>query len=144
MEYYYPAQASSLRKGGYIVIKERPCKIIDMSTSKTGKHGHAKIHFIATDIFTKKRLDELCTSTHNINVPYVKRQDYMLLDIDDEDYMSLMIEETAQTKDDLQLDTSDICFNIRKDFDKEKELIVSVIASMGEEAVCDYKEASKF
>lgn len=43
-------QCSALRKGGHVVIKGRPCKIIDMSTSKTGKHGHAKVHLIATDV----------------------------------------------------------------------------------------------
>jgi hypothetical protein len=27
-------------------------QIIDMSTSKTGKHGHAKVHLVATDVST--------------------------------------------------------------------------------------------
>lgn len=40
---HYPSQASALRKGGHVLIKERPCKIVEMSTSKTGKHGHAKV-----------------------------------------------------------------------------------------------------
>ena len=34
----------------------RPCKIVEMSTSKTGKHGHAKVHMVAIDIFTGKPL----------------------------------------------------------------------------------------
>ena len=43
----YPQQCSALRKNGFVVIKGRPCKIVEMSTSKTGKHGHAKVqnHF---------------------------------------------------------------------------------------------------
>lgn len=32
------------------MIKGRPCKIVDMSTSKTGKHGHAKVHLVAIDV----------------------------------------------------------------------------------------------
>jgi len=41
----FPMQCSALRKGGFVMIKNRPCKIVEMSTSKTGKHGHAKVFF---------------------------------------------------------------------------------------------------
>lgn len=72
-------QCSALRKNGYVVIKSRPCKIVDMSTSKTGKHGHAKVHLVALDIFTGKKLEELCPSTHNMDVPNVSRKEYQLV-----------------------------------------------------------------
>jgi len=51
----FPLQCSALRKNGYVMIKSRPCKIVEMSTSKTGKHGHAKVHMVALDIFTGKK-----------------------------------------------------------------------------------------
>jgi len=75
----YPMQCSALRKGGHVVIKGRPCKIVEMSTSKTGKHGHAKVHIVALDIFTGKKLEDLSPSTHNMEVPFVSRKEYQLV-----------------------------------------------------------------
>lgn len=40
---FYPKQCSALRKNEFVILKGNPCKIVDMSTSKTGKHGHAKV-----------------------------------------------------------------------------------------------------
>jgi hypothetical protein len=74
----YPVQCSSLRKGGHVMIKGHPCKIVEMSTSKTGKHGHAKVHLVALDIFTGKKYEDICPSTHNMNVPKVKRLDFQV------------------------------------------------------------------
>ena len=74
----YPAQCSSLRKNGHVMIKSRPCKIVEMSTSKTGKHGHAKVHLVGIDIYTGKKYEDICPSTHNMNVPNVSRDEYQV------------------------------------------------------------------
>ena len=72
----FPMQCSALRKNGFVLIKERPCKIVDMSTSKTGKHGHAKAVVVGIDIFNDKKYEDICPSTHNMMVPHVNRKEY--------------------------------------------------------------------
>lgn len=60
----------------YVCIKGRPCKIVDYSTSKTGKHGHAKANIVGIDIFTQKKLEEMCPTSHNLDVPNVVRTEF--------------------------------------------------------------------
>lgn len=138
---FYPAQASSIRKGGYILIRDRPCKVIEMSTSKTGKHGHAKINFTGIDIFTEKKMEEICQSTHNINVPEVKKKEYQLLDISDDGFLTLFDEETNESSEDQKLRDKKLDLEIIKQFENGKELIVTIIYAMGESAAVDYKES---
>lgn len=91
---------------------------MDVSTSKTGKHGHAKCHFTALDIFTQKKMEMLESSSHNVEIPNVTRYEYSLLDID-EDFVSLM-DEAGETRDDLKMPQhdDDLAAKIRKDFDE--------------------------
>lgn len=64
-----------------ILFQGRACKIVEMSTSKTGKHGHAKVHLIGIDLFTGKKYEDICPSTHNMDVPVVKRADYQVFEL---------------------------------------------------------------
>lgn len=137
----FPMQCSALRKNGHVVIKGRPCKIVDMSTSKTGKHGHAKVHLVAIDIFTGKKLEDLSPSTHNMDVPNVNRNEYQLINIDD-DFLSLMTPD-GDTKDDVRLPEGDLGQQIQDGFDEGKDLLVTVLTAMGEEAAISVKEAPK-
>eukprot|EP00891_Asterochloris_glomerata_P005619 jgi/Astpho2/5619/Aster-02871 len=142
----YPQQAGTVRKNGFLVIKGRPCKVSDVSTSKTGKHGHAKCHFVAIDIFTGKKYEDLTPSSHNCDIPHVNRQEFTLLDITEDGFVSLM-DDQGNTKDDLGLpkgtdDAEKLAAQIKKDFDDGKELQVTVLKAMGEEMISSVKTAA--
>jgi translation initiation factor 5A len=134
----FPMQCSACRKGGYIVINGRPCKIVDMSTSKTGKHGHAKVHVVALDIFTAKKMEDICPSTHNVDVPNVSRAEFTVVDITDEGFLSLLNQD-GTTKDDLKLPAGELADQLKEAFGTEKEVVVSVLKAMGEEMVMSFK-----
>ncbi|KAG0733472.1 hypothetical protein G6F62_012723 [Rhizopus arrhizus] len=137
----FPMQCSALRKNGHVVIKGRPCKIVDMSTSKTGKHGHAKVNLVAIDIFTGKKYEDLSPSTHNMDVPNINRQEYQLINIDD-GFLSLMTQD-GNTKDDVKLPEGELGKTLEAEFDDGKDLLVTVVSAMGEEHALTFKEAPK-
>jgi len=138
----YPLQCSALRKNGYVMIKGRPCKVMEMSTSKTGKHGHAKVHLVGLDIFTNKKYEDICPSTHNIDVPNVNRSDFQLIDISEDGFVSIM-NDKGDTRDDLRLPEGEMGQKIREEFGKEDNtVIVTVMGAVDEEAIIACKNAT--
>ncbi|KAH7523966.1 hypothetical protein FEM48_Zijuj06G0068200 [Ziziphus jujuba var. spinosa] len=109
----FPQQAGTIRKNGYIVV--------EVSTSKTGKHGHAKCHFVAIDVFTAKKLEDIVPSSHNCDVS--------------------LLTDSGNTKDDLKLPTDEnLLTQIKEGFAEGKDLVVSVMSAMGEEQICALKD----
>jgi len=46
-----PMEIGALRVGSYVVIEGEPCRIVDLSKSKPGKHGSAKARVVAIGVF---------------------------------------------------------------------------------------------
>jgi len=123
----YPQQAGELRKGSHVMIKGHACKVAEITTSKTGKHGHAKAHIVALDIFTEKKYEDLCPTSHNVDVPFVKRTEYQVLMADaDTGNVSLLLE-SGDTKDDLNLPDR---VNIGEPTDGDKKVTKEVLEAM--------------
>ena len=137
----YPQQCSALRKNGSVVIKGHPCKIVEMSTSKTGKHGHAKVHMVGIDLFTGKKYEDICPSTHNMNVPNISRLDYQLVDLF-EGYLSLM-NDVGEVRNDIKLPENEIGKEITDKHDKGDQFLVTVLKAMGEEMAMGTKSLNK-
>lgn len=76
-----PIQCSQLKVKGYVVLKNRPCRIVEMHTAKTGKHGHSKVNLVGIDIFNGRKYEEVWPSSHIAQVPEVLKKEYNVNDI---------------------------------------------------------------
>merc|ERR1711907_283402 len=144
-------EAGQIRKGGYIMIKGKACKVKDVSTSKTGKHGHAKCKFAASCIFTGATCEELCPSTHTIDVPFVTKQDYSVMGIEN-GYVQIM-DEAGEMREDLMLpnveyktDDDNKVSELLEEYvaevndGAEIEILCTVMSAIGKEKIVDVRK----
>lgn len=135
-----PKQASAFRKGTNIILKDKPCKVVEMSTSKTGKHGHAKVNFTGIDIFTGKKYKEIQGSTHPMLTYDSTKSEYGVMAIDADTGALSLIDEKGETRDDLNLpEDEEIAKGIKENFEAgEKEVFVSVLSALGTNQVMGF------
>ncbi len=79
-----PIQAGSCKKGSYIILKNRPVKILEIKTSKTGKHGHAKCNITGTCVLTQQKCNEVFPASHNLVEFRLEKTEYLVTSVDTE------------------------------------------------------------
>uniref|UniRef100_A0A6T7TZ18 Eukaryotic translation initiation factor 5A n=1 Tax=Phaeocystis antarctica TaxID=33657 RepID=A0A6T7TZ18_9EUKA len=143
----YPMEAGQIRKGGHIMIKGNPCKVLDVSTSKTGKHGHAKCHFVAQDIFSGKKMEDLVPASHTTNVPFVKKVELQCMGVDDDGFVSLLTDDGGM-REDIKLpntlnqappDAEEVSKRIQEFLEKETEFNCIILCACSKEVITDTK-----
>merc|ERR1719355_570523 len=87
------------------MLKEHPCKIVEIHHSKPGKHGHAKAHVVGLDIFTGKKYEDIFPTSHSIEVPVVVRSEYQVVSIGFSGSISVLLP-TGELKIDLNMPTA--------------------------------------
>nr|XP_002127566.1 eukaryotic translation initiation factor 5A [Ciona intestinalis] len=135
----YPMQCSALRKNGHVMIKGHAVKIVDMSTSKTGKHGHAKVHMVGIDIFDSKKYEDISPSTHNMQVPNIKRTEVQVVDVDVADQQVTIMEEDGDTRE-LKVEEKPMLDSIHKIIESGSDCYITILAALGREKVITAKE----
>jgi len=114
--------------------------VIEITTSKTGKHGHAKANITALDVFTAKKYEEIAPTSHSVQCPFVKSNTYQLLDIGKNGQVSLMAE-NGDTREDVNMPgDEELAARIKELFDAGKTLNVVVVSAMNIEAILSFKE----
>lgn len=92
------APISSLKKGSYIVIDGVACKVVDTSTSRPGKHGHAKVNLMAVGILDGKKRNFVAPGHDSVDVPVIDKKNAQVLSIDGNN-ANVMDVETYETFD---------------------------------------------
>jgi translation initiation factor 5A len=71
----------TLKKGDTIIIDGHPCKISDMSTSRPGKHGHAKVNLMAVGMLDGKKRNLVMPGHDRVEAPIVEKKNAQVLSI---------------------------------------------------------------
>ena len=94
-----PVQAGSIKKGSFVMLKQNPCKVVSTATSKPGKHGTAKVHFVGIDIFTNKKYEDAFPTHQTVWVPIIKKTELEVADISYDDFVSLLMPDNSLRED---------------------------------------------
>jgi translation initiation factor 5A len=134
---------NKLKKGGYVLLEGRPCRVVDISKSKTGKHGHAKASIAGTDLFTGRRYEAHLPTSHDIEVPFVQREDYALINIDGRNTQLLDLQ--GNMREDVELGEGDVSQKLRELWGsgEAEEIIVTVLSSLGESKIIEFKKGQQ-
>ena len=76
-----PVELGSLKVGSYIVIDGEPCRIVEMTKSKPGKHGSAKARVVAIGIFDGVKRSIVKPVDAQVEVPIVEKRTGQVLSI---------------------------------------------------------------
>ncbi|MHA1695030.1 MAG: translation initiation factor IF-5A [Candidatus Helarchaeota archaeon] len=89
-------EAGSLKPGKYILINNDPFKIISAEKSKPGKHGSARVRFVAVNLYTNKKTSLNFPVDTKVEVPIIDKRTAMVNSIMG-DTISLMDMESYNT-----------------------------------------------
>ena len=90
------ATLGELKVGSYVVIDDEPCRIVEMSKAKTGKHGSAKAHVVAVCMFSGNKKTLVAPVDTRVEVPIIEKRIGQVL-ADTGDTVQVMDLETYDT-----------------------------------------------
>ena len=131
---------NKLKKGGYVIIEDRPCKVVEITKSKTGKHGHAKAGIAGSDIFTGRRYETHLPTSHDIEIPMVDRSEYALINVEEKHTQLLSL--SGELREDVEMPNDPEILKRIEELreDPNIEVLVTVLSCNGESAIIDVKK----
>ncbi|MCK4424292.1 translation initiation factor IF-5A [Candidatus Bathyarchaeota archaeon] len=103
-----PVDVGSLRVGGYIIVDNEPCRIVDITKSKPGKHGSAKARVVAIGVFDGGKRSFVKPVGATAEVPMIEKRtaqvfavmpsSVQLMDLETYEYIDAPFPEEADLK----------------------------------------------
>lgn len=99
----------TLKKGDTIIIDGAACKITETSTSRPGKHGHAKVNMMAVGMLDGKKRNLVMPGHDKVEAPVVEKKNAQVLSVagkmasvmDTESYETFELEIPEELKDEV-------------------------------------------
>src|SRR3989337_1105800 len=106
-----PVDVGELRVGGYMIIDNEPCHIVDIAKSKPGKHGSAKARIVAIGVFDGQKRQFVKPVDLNAEVPIIDKRPgqvfavnpsgVQIMDLETFEYLDAPFPQEADLKDKL-------------------------------------------
>ena len=63
-----------VKVGNYIIIDNEPCKVVEITKAKTGKHGSAKAHVVAIGLFSGSKKTLTAPVSQRVAMPIIEKR----------------------------------------------------------------------
>jgi len=103
------SSVGTLKKGSFVILDGVACRVSDMSTSRPGKHGHAKVRLTGVGLIDGKKKIIVMPGHDAIDVPIIGKKNAQVLSVsgkmanvmDSETYETFDIKIPDELKDDV-------------------------------------------
>ncbi len=85
-------EAGSLKKGSYFLNNDEPCRVVDSTHSKSGKHGHAKMRIVSIGLFSGKKYDTVHPVDERVESPGIDKRNAQVLTVMGDSVMAMDLE----------------------------------------------------
>lgn len=69
-----PKELGALKVGSYVMVEDEPCRIVNYTKSKPGKHGSAKARVVAIGVFDSVKRSFVKPISSQVEVPMIEKR----------------------------------------------------------------------
>ena len=144
----FPVEAGALKKGGFVVLNARACRIVALDTFCPGKHGGAKVAVVGRDLFNGRKYEHLSPAHATVPCPVIDRVELLATAVSDRRIAALdergnaRAVGTAPTAEARAADAEALEADVAARLARGEDVFVSVVRAMDEVAISGVRSAT--